>query len=503
MLRDFLSKTYSREVYIGVIICCVVLLCTISLVILYSVTSYGYIAEDASPITGFRSQAAYVFFGALVCYLFYKFHSLVQFTYRFWMVFLGIVVMALIYCGVFGVSAHGATRWIPIGPITIQPAEFLKPAILLAATYIASRFNRGSIGYLKLVAESAVFVFLPIAVLLFFCNDMGSSMICLFCVLFVYYLAGFSGTLIIVLLGIVAAAILATSFFGDSFRSARFVFLNPWDDGQNGMGDGYQLIRSYYAIASGGFFGRGIGASHEKYDYLFGSDNDFVFSIICEELGLLGALVVLLCIVAIFVCSCKLASMQNGVESKLLVYGAAFLLVSQSLINIASAVGCFPTTGKPLPFVSAGGSSVMASFILLGFILSFAKNAEIETEHDRRRGDIQIYTRTSDHATSKQKKQFGSMLSNSSVNAGSRSHPKWRTNDLGDKRNDYVRIDSGYSGTERRADLRGGSFGSSRNRHSSVEWTDSLSRSSERRSTTKNKDYSKEIKQPSFLDKKR
>ena len=195
--------------------------------------------------------------------------------------------------------------------------------------------------------------------------------------------------------------------------------------------------------------------------------------------------------------------MQNGVESKLLVYGAAFLIVSQSLINIASAVGCFPTTGKPLPFVSAGGSSVMASFILLGFILSFAKNAEIETEHDRRRGDIQIYTRTSDHATSKQKKQFCSALTDSSVNAGSRSHPKGRANDLGDKRNDYARIDSGHSGAQRRADLRGGSLGSSRNRHSSIEWTDSLSRSSERRSTTKNKDYSKEIKQPSFLDKKR
>ena len=503
MIRDFLSKTYSREVYIGVIICCVVLLCTISLVILYSVTSYGYIAEDASPITGFRSQAAYVFVGAIVCYLFYKFHGLVQFTYRFWMVFLGIVVVALIYCGIFGVSAHGATRWIPIGPITVQPAEFLKPAILLAATYIASRFNRGSIGYLRLFIESAVFVFLPIAVLLFFCNDMGSSMICLFCVMFVYYLAGFNGTIIVVLLGLVAFAILATSLFGDSFRSARFVFLNPWDDGQDGMGDGYQLIRSYYAIASGGFFGRGIGASHEKYDYLFGSDNDFVFSIICEELGLFGALVVLFCIVAIFICSCKLASMQNGVESKLLVYGAAFLLISQSLINIASAVGCFPTTGKPLPFVSAGGSSVMASFILVGFILSFAKNSEIETDHDRRRGDIQIYTRTSDHAPSKQTMQHGSSFEDSNVHAGSRNFAKGKQSNSRRNNNEHVGKDSRCSGTEGLRDARGGSFGSTRNRHSSIEWTDYLSHSSERRPSTRNKDYSKEIKHPSFLDKKR
>jgi cell division protein FtsW len=232
----------------------------------------------------------------------------------------------------------------------------------------------------------------PLAFLFITEKDLGTTFVTGACLFALLYLSGVNRKILGTLLIGGIALICFFAFGGSDFRSERFVYTNPWDDGAGGYGSGYNIIRSYYAIASGGVFGNGIGGSHEKYDYLYAADNDFIFAIICEEMGLIGGLVVILCILTIFVCCIKIASVQSQMENKLVLYGTGLLLVIQSLLNIGCTVGVLPTTGKPLPFVSSGGSSVIASFIMLGVILNAVTHSEVVTRADRKRSKINIYS---------------------------------------------------------------------------------------------------------------
>ncbi len=395
MLKNWSSKEHTPGFYLTVCICCVVVLCVISLLIIYSVTSFGYIAADKSSFTGLASQIIYVVGGVIICIAMYFGSRFVAFLSRFRYGVVAIVFIGILIAAFAGVTVDGASRWIPLGPVTIQPGEFLKIAAILVAADLGSRFSEGEIGYKELGIVTLVCILIPVGTLLVFCNDMGTSLICVAAVLVIFWLSGVSKSLMAVIFLVAAVGIVFMIFAGGSFRSKRFLFINPWNDGSGGIGGGYQIIRSYYAIASGGLFGRGLGGSHEKYDYLTQSDTDFIFSIICEEMGLLGALIVIVCVVLMFWCGYKLSQAQESFQMKLLVFGSAFALFFQSLVNIGSAVGALPTTGKPLPFVSAGGSSALASFILLGFVLASSKSAQFETSAERRRGSINVYTRNS------------------------------------------------------------------------------------------------------------
>ncbi|MDO4842121.1 MAG: FtsW/RodA/SpoVE family cell cycle protein [Phoenicibacter congonensis] len=395
MLKDFLSKERSASFYLILCVCCVSVLSIISLLTIYSVTSFGYIAAEQSAFKGVGQQVLFVGIGILVCAIMYRASGSVAFLLRFRYFVLGLVFLGILVAAFFGVTVDGASRWIQVGPFTIQPGEFLKIGVILIAADLGSRFNDGEIGYRELGLWAFLLILIPIGTLLVFCNDMGTSLICVAAVLVIFWISGVDKRLItgVFLLGLIGIAFMI--FAGGSFRSKRFLFINPWDDGKGGVGSGYQIIRSYYAIASGGLFGRGLGSSHEKYDYLTQSDTDFIFSIICEEMGLLGALVVIICVVLIFWCGYKFSQAQDVPVMQLVVFGAAFALFFQSLVNIGSAVGALPTTGKPLPFVSAGGSSALASFILLGFVLASSRSAQFATSAERRRGSINVYTRNS------------------------------------------------------------------------------------------------------------
>ncbi|MDR3846158.1 MAG: FtsW/RodA/SpoVE family cell cycle protein, partial [Eggerthellaceae bacterium] len=194
----------------------------------------------------------------------------------------------------------------------------------------------------------------------------------------------------LVILAVVAVFAFAAMFLV-GYRADRWVFLNPWNDGDGGYGDGYQIIRSYYAFAEGGLFGVGLGNSHEKFLYLFSSESDFIFAIIGEELGLIGAMVV----VALFVvflyggyCIAKDASTNYG----MLIAGAlTTMLVAQAFINILCVIGFFPITGKPLPFISSGGSSLISSLLIVGIILSVSFTSEpAETPYQERREKLHV-----------------------------------------------------------------------------------------------------------------
>ena len=195
----------------------------------------------------------------------------------------------------------------------------------------------------------------------------------------------------LVLGGIVLAA--AATFFV-SYRSDRMLYLDPWNDGEGGYGRGYQIIHSYYAFSQGGLFGVGLGNSREKFLYLPESETDFIFSIIGEEFGMVGALVVIGLFMALLYCGMRIARSAPDDFGTMVAGSLTVMIVFQAFLNIGCAMGVFPTTGKPLPFISSGGSSLVASFMMVGLVLAVSEASGEDREYERRRDDLRIVRAT-------------------------------------------------------------------------------------------------------------
>ena len=190
-----------------------------------------------------------------------------------------------------GIALYGASRWIQVGPVTIQPSEFAKLALIaFTATVLTKKWNKlDDLGHLAIPLAPVVLV---IALLVILQRDLGTTVILCGSVFLMMFAAGVRIRYLAIAGGIGAAAA-AALIFGETYRRARFVgaYLNPWADR---MGDGYQLIQGLIAFGSGGWFGVGLGASRQKWDYLPNAHTDFIFAIVGEELGLVGAFVVLI-----------------------------------------------------------------------------------------------------------------------------------------------------------------------------------------------------------------
>lgn len=385
-LETHKSKTF----WASLMICAISVLCVVGLLEVYSTTSVTNISIDKPAYWSALMQGVFTIASVVICILVAKIYPIFKLNATVIWMFWGLCVLLVLAVQPFGVERNGAKRWLEIGSFTIQPSEFLKIALMLVFVKILSEYQNGETDTRQICIKTGIFIVLPLVFLYGFQRDLGTTLICVVALLAVAYMSGIS---LVVLVGVVVVGVLGLSllvFASDSFRSSRFLFLNPWNDGQNGQGDGFNIIRSYYAIAGGGIIGKGLGNSHEKYDYLFASDNDFIFAVICEELGLIGALVVIACVVTIFISGLKLSSFCDSTETKLIVLGASTLITFQAFLNIGCAVGALPTTGKPFPFVSSGGSSILASFLLVGLVFNCINFPVAERAADRHRSKLQV-----------------------------------------------------------------------------------------------------------------
>jgi cell division protein FtsW len=171
--------------------------------------------------------------------------------------------------------------------------------------------------------------------------------------------------------GLVGAVIGAGLIMSADYRRIRFLaFLDPWQDAQN---TGYQLVQSLYALGSGGWTGVGIGASRQKWQYIPNAHTDFIFSILGEELGLIGEIVILLAFGVLIYAGIKIATGANDVFGRLLAAGIVSWLGLQALINLGAVTGLLPVTGVPLPFLSYGGSSLAVSLAAVGVLVAIAR----------------------------------------------------------------------------------------------------------------------------------
>lgn len=389
-LETHKSKTF----WASLMICAISVLCVVGLLEVYSTTSVTNISIDKPAYWSALMQGVFMVASVVICILVAKIYPIFKLNATVIWMFWGLCVLLVLAVQPFGVERNGAKRWLELGSFTIQPSEFLKIALMLVFVKILSEYQNGETDTRQMCIKTGIFIVLPLAFLFGFQRDLGTTLICVVALLAVAYMSGIS---LVVLVGVVVVGVLGLSllvFASDSFRSSRFLFLNPWNDGQNGQGDGFNIIRSYYAIAGGGIIGKGLGNSHEKYDYLFASDNDFIFAVICEELGLIGALLVIACVVTIFISGLKLSNFCDSTETKLIVLGASTLITFQAFLNIGCAVGALPTTGKPFPFVSSGGSSILASFLLVGLIFNCINFPVAERAADRRRSKLQVIERS-------------------------------------------------------------------------------------------------------------
>ncbi|KKP98334.1 MAG: Stage V sporulation protein E [Parcubacteria group bacterium GW2011_GWD2_38_12] len=280
-----------------------------------------------------------------------------------------IALLVAIFFDPVGFSFGGARRWIQLGGYSFQPAEILKISfVIYLAAWMEKRQNtirNISLGFLPFLVMSGI-----IAFLLYLQPDFGTLGVILITGLLMFFVAGSKITHIIttILLGIIFLIVSAKI---SPYRFNRFLtFLNPEQDL---LGIGYQINQAIIAIGSGGLFGLGIGQSRQKYNYLPEPIGDSIFAIASEEMGFIGALIIISLFLIFGYFGYKISKNAPTEFGKLLGFGLTSWIVVQALINITAISGLIPLTGVPLPFISFGGTSLIMALISVGIISNIAK----------------------------------------------------------------------------------------------------------------------------------
>lgn len=381
----------------------VLALVLIGFVMIYSTSSVITLAnadapDAANPMADVLGQVRYAVAGLVLAAAIWKFLPCSvwrgPFVYAAWGL-AAILLVATMFIGV-GDEEWGARRWLVLGSASLQPSEFAKIVLVLVGARLFADLREGVLTFRAFFVQIFVLVLAPILLILAKQSDLGTAMICVVGILAVMWLGEVPARTMAVVAGLVVA-VGVVGVVSEPYRMSRLmVFLDPWNDGKEGFGTGYQLIHSLYAIAGGGVFGVGLGNSHEKYLYLTQSDTDFIFAIIAEELGLVGALVVIALFALFLYAGMRIARSATDNFGTMVAGGLTIMIAFQAFLNIAMVVGWFPVVGKPLPFVSSGGSSLIATLAMVGLILSVSKEAAAPTIYERRRADLRVVRAASD-----------------------------------------------------------------------------------------------------------
>lgn len=354
-----------------------------------SITSLISESNNFNPAYYLIRQAGFGFVGLVVAGII----ALVD--YHVWArslalpIWLGVVaLLALILIPGVGQGAYGAVRWFQVGPVTIQPSEFAKVALVMcSATLIERHWQNGnplSTSALHLGVEAGIPLLLIIRE-----PDKGTCLIIGVTLLVMLWLSGLP-TKPTLIAGGLAFVLFVLHGLSDPYSRERF--LTMWDPWRDPHDAGYQLIQGYYAFGSGGLFGVGLGMSRQKYAYLPMAYNDFIYPIIGEELGLMGTLGLLAAFFVLVWTGYEIARHASDLSGRLIAAGSVTLLGVQMLVNVFGVLGMMPMSGKPIPFVSYGGSSIIASMALAGLVVSVSLHSSLpETVYDQRRNAMRLY----------------------------------------------------------------------------------------------------------------
>jgi cell division protein FtsW len=284
-------------------------------------------------------------------------------------------VVALTLLGVlFSAPVNGTRRWLGIGGLGVQPSEFAKIAcVLFTALILERRMHR--IDELSYSLLPIAIVVGPMVALILLEPDFGTAMALVLIVVAMVFAAGLHYRYLIGTLLVVLPAVYVVLVSAPYRRRRLLAFWDPWADP---LGDGFQIIQSLIAVGTGGVFGRGLMAGVQKLFYLPEPHTDFIYAVIGEELGLIGATTTLVCFCLIAWRGLRIAMRAQDAFGALVALGMTTMIVVQAFVNMSVVLGLMPTKGIPLPLVSAGGSSLVMSLVGMGVLLNISQH---ETAH--------------------------------------------------------------------------------------------------------------------------
>ncbi len=365
------SLTFNFDGRIFTIFCLVVGLATFGCIMVYSASYYSAMHHYNNQYFFLFKQIMGVVLGifALGFFYFFDYHKLSKLKIP--IVIVSIILLVMVFIPGLGVESYGAKRWVSILGISIQPSEIAKFALVIfSACYLADNHDKIKTfkGLLPILLVAGIF-----CLLIMLEPSMSVTMCICFVTLFMLIIGGISKKHTL-MFSVPAAAAVPLLIVLEPYRLKRLMaFIDPWASPQ---GEGFQLIQSLYSLGSGGWFGTGLFNSRQKYLFLPFAESDFILSIIGEEVGFVGTILLMLVFLTLVVMLIKIGLNAKDRLGCLLSCGVGFVIGVQTLLNIAVVTGSIPPTGLPLPFISSGGTSVSVFMGAVGIALNVAKQSK-------------------------------------------------------------------------------------------------------------------------------
>ena len=348
-----------------ILLVCTILLVGFGILMVYSASYYSAELTYGDPMFFAKKQivgAVIGFVGLIVC-SFINYNKLLKLKWP--AIIISVVLLALVFIPGLGITNYGATRWINLGVTTMQPSEIAKFGfVIFASAYLAKNYNKVKkfTGILPVIIAGGVICFLIIL------EPNMSITICVALTMIVMLIIGGAKFKHFLLIGIAMVVLAVALVLMEPYRLKRLLaFLDPWSSAQD---EGFQLVQSLYAVGSGGWFGVGLFNSRQKYLFLPFAESDFIFSIIAEEFGFVGCVLLCLVYLVIILRGLKIAKNATNRFGCYLATGVVTIIAIQLVMNIAVVTGSIPPTGLPLPFISAGSTSLLVFMSAIGVVLN-------------------------------------------------------------------------------------------------------------------------------------
>ncbi len=347
----------------------IIILSTFGLIMVLSASYVWAEYKFLDPYKFARNQGLFLIMGIILMIIISKIDYKIYYKYANKLLLFCIILLILVLIPGIGAVRNGSRSWFGIGSFGIQPSEFTKLALIIFTSKYLST-NLKAVKDIKKGVLPILLLTLFIFGLIMLQPDFGTGSILVSSIIALLFISGvnFNFFTKIGILGLIGVSILIIIA---PYRLERILsFLNPWSDP---LGSGFQIIQSLYAIGPGGLFGLGFGNSIQKHFYLPEPQTDFIFSIISEEFGFLGVIIITSLFITIIYRGIKISKQSDDLFAKFLAFAIIFQIGFQATLNLMVVVGLIPVTGVTLPFLSYGGSSLLITLCSMGIVLNISK----------------------------------------------------------------------------------------------------------------------------------
>ncbi len=350
----------------------VLILTTVGFIMIFSASAILAQQRYGDNLFFLKRQLIFGLLGLFMMFVLSKFDYRGLRPLAYPLLFASFFLLILVYVPGIGYRVGGARRWIHLGNITIQPSEIAKLSLIIYMAYYFSKKKETIRDFKKGVLPVLGITFALIA-LIYPQPDFGSAMFLSLLLITFLFIAGAR----FLHLGLLGAAVLPFgiyAIFHAGYRYRRFIaFLDPWKSPKS---TGFQIIQSFISFGSGGVFGRGLGNGQQKLFFLPAPHTDFIFSVIGEELGFIGVVIIIVLFMLLLVRGFRIAYLAQSQFASYLALGITLMIGLQTVINLGVVMGLLPTKGIPLPFISYGGSSLLITLMGVGILLNISKRLD-------------------------------------------------------------------------------------------------------------------------------